>query len=341
MKVSENWLREWVNPPANTQQLADTLTMAGLEVDFIEPAAEKFLGVVVAKVLEVKNHPNAKKLRICKVDDCSGEIFSVICGASNVREGLVVAFAKVGAVLAENFTIEAKSIRDVDSYGMLCSATELGLVESSEGILELPESFKLGMDVYESLELDDSIIDIDLTPNRSDCLSMQGVAREVSAIYNIPIQNSELLSEIDSSVETVLPVEIEAKTECPQYLGRVIEGVSGDAQSPMWMQEKLRRAGIRAINAIIDITNFVMLEIGQPMHAFDLNKLDSEIVVRFSKPSEVLTLLDGQEVTLTANDLVIADKKNPIALAGIMGGLNTAVDEHTNSIFLECATFKS
>ena len=340
MRVSENWLREWVNPPANTQQLADTLTMAGLEVDFIEPAAERFLGVVVAKVIEVKEHPNAKKLRICKVDDGSGEIYSVICGASNVREGLVVAFAKVGAVLAENFTIEAKSIRDVDSYGMLCSAAELGLVESSEGILELPESFKLGMDVYKSLELDDSIIDIDLTPNRSDCLSMLGVAREVSALYNIPIQNSESLKEIDCSVETLFPVEIEAKTECPQYLGRVIEGVSSDAQSPMWMQEKLRRAGIRPINAIIDITNFVMLELGQPMHAFDLKKLDSKIVVRFSKPPEVLTLLDGQEVTLTSDDLVIADKKNPIALAGIMGGLNTAVEEHTNTIFLECATFK-
>ena len=341
MRVSENWLREWVNPPANTQQLADTLTMAGLEVDFIEPAAAKFTGVVVAKVIEVKGHPNANKLHICKVDDGSGEPCRVICGADNVREGLIVAFAKVGAVLAGNFKIEAKSIREVDSYGMLCSATELGLVETSQGILELPESFKLGMDVFEGLGLNDSIIDIDLTPNRSDCLSIQGVAREVSALYDIPIQNKESSSIIESSVESLFPIRVTAKSECPQYLGRVIEGVPGNAQSPMWIQEKLRRAGVRAINLIIDITNYVMLELGQPMHAFDLKKLDREIIVRFANSSEVLTLLDGHEVKLSDDDLVIADAKKPIALAGIMGGLNTAVDDDTNSIFLECATFES
>ena len=341
MRVSENWLREWVNPPANTQQLADTLTMAGLEVDFIEPAAAKFTDVLVAKVIEVKDHPNANKLHICKVDDGSGEPYSVICGADNVREGLIVAFAKVGAELAGDIKIEAKSIREVDSYGMLCSATELGLVETSQGILELPENFKLGMDVFEGLGLNDSIIDIDLTPNRSDCLSIQGVAREVSALYDIPIQNKESSSIIESSVETLFPIHVTAKSECPQYLGRVIEGVPGKSQSPMWIQEKLRRAGVRAINVIIDITNYVMLELGQPMHAFDLKKLDREIIVRFANSSEVLTLLDGQEVKLSDDDLVIADAKKPIALAGIMGGLNTAVDEDTNSIFLECATFES
>ncbi len=340
MRVSENWLREWVNPAVNIQQLADTLTMAGLEVDSIEPAAPPFSGVVVAKVIEVTAHPDATKLHICSINDGSGERATVICGASNVREGLNVAFAKVGSVLPNDFKIEAKTIRGVESFGMLCSATELGLAETSQGILELSEDHKLGTDVFESFALKDFVIDIDLTPNRSDCLSVQGIAREVSALLDTELEKTTSVTKTDSLSQTTFPVSIKAAKDCPRYVGRVIEGISGTVQSPLWMQEKLRRAGIRSINAIIDITNYVMLELGQPMHAFDLNKLDAEIVVRFAKPSESLELLDGQVVELSTDDLVIADAKKPVALGGIMGGSCTAVDDETTNIFLESAFFK-
>ncbi len=340
MRVSENWLREWVSPKVNTQQLADSLTMAGLEVDSVEPAALKFSGVVVAKVLSAEKHPDAEKLYVCDVDDGQGETHKVICGAANVRKGLIVAYAKVGAVLLDNFKIKAKTIRGVESFGMLCSASELGLVESSQGIMELPNEYPLGTELYEALLLDDSIIDIDLTPNRSDCLSIQGVAREVSALLDTSLHNPIPAAVIDSVSQTIFPVSIRTEQDCPRYVGRVIEGISGSAQSPMWMQEKLRRAGLRSLNAIIDITNYVMLELGQPMHAFDLNKLEEGITVRFADASEKLELLDGQVVELASDDLLIADAKQPIALAGIMGGSSTAVDDQTTDIFLESASFK-
>lgn len=340
MRVSENWLREWVNPAVDTQQLAHTLTMAGLEVDGIEPAAPKFSGVVVAKVLEIKPHSDAKKLHVCQVDDGKGEVNTVICGASNVREGLVVAYAKVGAVLPNDFNIEPKELRGEESFGMLCSASELGLAENSQGIMELSEDIELGADVYSNFALDDQVIDIDLTPNRSDCLSIQGVAREVSALLNKPLQKEFIVAEVKVTNQSLFSVSIQAKQECPRYIGRVIEGVSGTAQSPLWMQEKLRRAGVRSINAITDITNFVMLEMGQPMHAFDLDKLNDGIVVRFAKKAEKLELLDGQTVELSEDELVIADAKRAIALAGVMGGQATAIQDGTSKVFLESASFK-
>jgi len=339
MRISEKWLREWVNPAVSTQQLADTLTMAGLEVDGIEPAAPKFSGVVIAKVVEVKAHPDAKKLHVCQVDDGAGEMTNVICGASNVRENLIVAFAKVGAVLP-NVKIEAKELRGVKSFGMLCSASELGLVESSEGIMELPDDAELGADVFSVFALDDQVIDIDLTPNRSDCLSIQGIAREVSALLDEPIQREFSVAEIDATCSSSFSVSVEARQECPRYMGRVIEGVSGNIQSPLWMQEKLRRSGVRAINALTDITNFVMLEIGQPMHAFDLEKLNDEVEVRFANNGEKLELLDGQTIELANDELVIADKKQVVALAGVMGGAATAIEDSTTTVFLESAHFK-
>ena len=340
MRISENWLREWVNPDVDTQQLADTLTMAGLEVDSIEPAAAKFSGVVAARVLEVEAHPDAEKLHVCQVDDGKGDVCKVICGAKNVRKGLKVAFAKVGAILPDDFKIEPKKLRGVQSNGMLCSASELGLAESAEGIMELPDDVELGVDVYSSFALDDHVIDIDLTPNRSDCLSIQGVAREVSALLNQPLQKNFDIAEVKHSIQSNFPISIQASHECPRYIGRVIEGVSGNIQSPLWLQEKLRRSDIRSINAITDITNFVMLEIGQPMHAFDLDKLNNEIVIRKAKSSEQLELLDGQKIELSADELVIADAKYPIALAGVMGGLATSIQSDTKKIFLESAHFK-
>lgn len=340
MRISENWLREWVDPGVDTQVLADTLTMAGLEVDGIELAAPKFSGVVIAKVLEVVPHPDAKKLHICDVEDGKGEVSKVICGASNVRKGLVVAFAKVGAVLANDFKIEPKELRGVESFGMLCSASELGLAEASQGIIELPENFELGADVYSSFALADQVIDIDLTPNRSDCLSIQGIAREVSALLDKPLQKEFTVPEVKATNKSSIPVAIQASQECPRYVGRVIEGVSGSVQSPLWMQEKLRRAGVRAINGITDITNFVMLEMGQPMHAFDLDKLSGGVVVRFANKAEKLELLDGQTVELAKDELVIADEKQAVALAGIMGGQATAIQDGTTRVFLESASFK-
>ncbi len=340
MRVSENWLREWVNPGVDTHRLAEILTMAGLEVDAVEPAAPKFSGVVVAKLLKVNAHPDAKKLHVCQVDDGNGELCNVICGASNVRDGLKVAFAKVGAILPANFKIESKELRGVESFGMLCSASELGLAEASQGIMELPENAELGADVYEYFALNDQVIDVDLTPNRSDCLSIQGVAREVSALLDVPLQKESTIPAVNVTTPTVFPVEIKAKQECPRYVGRVIEAVDGSVQSPLWMQEKLRRAGVRSINAITDITNFVMLDIGQPMHAFDFSALNNGIDVRFANKAEKLELLDGQVVELVGDELVIADSKRAVALAGIMGGQETSIQASTTKVFLESASFK-
>lgn len=340
MRVSENWLREWVNPSVTIQQLADTLTMAGLEVAGMAPAAPVFSGVVVAKIVEVTTHPDETGLRVCTVDDGSAEFTTVICAADNARSGLIVAFAKVGAVLSHNSKVEAKSFRSIESFGMLCSAAELGLADSSQGIFELSEDYEIGADVYTSLALNDVVMDIDLTPNRSDCLSIQGIAREVSALLNTEMRNTDLVTNVEGTSQEAFPVAITAFKDCPRYVGRVIKGVSGKAQSPLWMQEKLRCADIRSVNAIVDITNYVMLELGQPMHAFDLDKLHGGVTVRFANSAETLELLDGQVLELRADDLVIADAKTPVALAGVMGGKNTAVDRQSRNIFLESALFK-
>ncbi len=339
MQVSELWLREWVSPAATTQQLADTLTMAGLEVDSIRPAAPAFSGVVAARIAGLTAHPDTEGLHVCSVDDGSGQLLSVVCGAGNVRAGLMVALARVGAQLPGNVPVEAKTLAGVESSGMLCSSAELGLAESSRGILELPETCGLGVDLYRYMGLDDAVIDIDLTPNRSDCLSVQGLAREVSALFEVPVEKS-LDCKTVHSIDTVFPVCVEAPENCPRYVGRIITGVERDVSAPLWIQEKLRRCGVRSVNAITDITNYVMLELGQPMHAFDLDRLQSGIVVRFARPSETLQLLNGQEVKLAEDELVIADAENPVALAGIMGGQHTAVTDQTRSVFLESAWFK-
>ncbi len=340
MQVSERWLREWADPAVSTQQLADTLTMAGLEVDSTEPAAPVFSGVVAVKVVSLAEHPEATKLQVCGVDDGSGQPKTVVCGAANVRAGMTGALARVGAKLPGDVLVEIRTLGGIDSAGMLCSGAELGLAESSAGILELPGTCEPGTDVYEGLGLDDTVISIDLTPNRADCLSIQGLAREVSALFGVPLTNQAPGIREAHSLETIFPVSVEAPEDCPRYVGRVIKGVAGNAQAPFWIQEKLRRCGIRSVNAITDITNFVMLELGQPMHAFDLDSLQSGIRVRFARPLETLLLLNGQEVKLAEDELVIADDQRPVALAGIMGGQQTAVEGHTRSVFLECAWFR-
>lgn len=340
MRVSESWLREWVDPPVTTQQLVNTLTMAGLEVSSTASAAPVFTGVVVAKIVAVTVHPDANGLHICTVDDGSVQPVTVISSAGNVCSGLTVAFAKAGSVLQGGFKVKEKSFYGVESSGMLCSATELGLADFSEGVFELPEGCAVGADVYTSLALDDIVMDIDLTPNRSDCLSIQGVAREVSALLNTDMQDTVTVANVEGTGRKTFPIVVRAIEDCPRYIGQVIEGVAGKKQSPLWMREKLRRAGMRSVNAVVDITNYVMLEFGQPMHAFDLDKLHSGITVRFANPPESLELLDGQVLELQIDDLVIADAEGPVALAGIMGGKRTAVDHQSKNIFLESAWFK-
>lgn len=339
MKLSEQWLRQWVSPKLNTAELAECLTMAGLEVDSIEPVAAKIDKVLVGKVLSVEAHPNADRLRICKVDVGRSRPLVIVCGASNVRVGLKVVTALVGAELPNGLKIKSTEIRGQKSSGMFCSATELGLEEESAGLLELDPGIKVGQDIVEALHLDDHSIDIDLTPNRSDCLSVAGIAREVSALTGVKLK-SPVIKTIRAKSNKTFPVQVQAKKDCPRYVGRVIEGINADAESPFWLQEHLRRSGLRSIHPVVDVTNYVMLELGQPMHAFDLGKLDGTIVVRKTKQKEKLTLLDGSELKLEEDSLLIADKSKPLALAGIMGGIDSGVTEATIDLFLESAFFQ-
>lgn len=337
MKVSELWLREWVNPALTGPQLAAQLTMAGLEVDGLHPVAGPFNRVVVAKVVATKPHPQADKLTLCEVNNGS-ETFNVVCGASNVRAGLIVALAMTGANLPGDICIKETMLRGELSQGMLCSAVELGLEDNSEGIMELAEDAPIGTDLRDYLQLDDHVFDIDLTPNRADCFSVLGVAREVAALNKLPLH---VLPSVVTKlvIDESLTVELQAPEACPQYCGRIIRAINPNATTPLWIKERLRRSGIRTLHPVVDVTNYVMLELGQPMHAFDLQTIEGQINVRNGRKDETLILLDGQEVTLNETVLVIADKKKPLAIAGVMGGENSAVHAQTTDIFLESAFF--
>lgn len=344
MKFSESWLREWVKPAINSEELAHQITMAGLEVDEVAPVAGEFTGVKVGKVVECGQHPDADKLRVTKIDigeadlDGNKQLLDIVCGASNCRLGLTVAVATVGAVLPGDFKIKKAKLRGVPSHGMLCSFSELGIDVESDGILELPEGSTLGMDVRELLELNDVAIDVDLTANRADCFSIRGLAREVGVLNRADV-TEPTIEAVAVSIEDTVSIEVKATEACPRYLGRVIKNVNAKAETPIWMQEKLRRCGIRSIDAIVDITNYVMLEQGQPMHAFDLSKIDGGIVVRMAEQDEKLTLLDGNEAKLNSNTLVIADQNKALAIAGIFGGKESGVTSETTDIMLECAFF--
>ena len=342
MIFSEQWLREWVNPPLTTQNLMDQLTMAGLEVDGLEPVASAFSGVIVAEVQVVEPHPDADKLRVCQVFDGLTSV-QVVCGAANVRPGLRVPFATVGAVLAsksgeEVMTIKKARLRGVESNGMLCSAQELGIADTSEGLLELPADAPLGQDIRVFLNLNDISMELDLTPNRGDCLGIVGVAREIAALNGMSCA-WPVISTVEATIPDILPVKIDAKVQCPRYLGRVVKGVNINALSPLWLTERLRRSGLRSIDPVVDITNYVLLELGQPMHAFDLRTLKTGITVRMAQNSEKLVLLDGKEIALADDVLVIADDENALAMAGVMGGRNSAVSSATRDVFLESAFF--
>ncbi len=337
MKISTQWLADWVTSPLAHDELAHRLTMAGLEVDTIEPVAPRLDGVIVARVIAAETHPNADRLSLCRVDTGADEA-SVVCGARNVRAGLTVAYAAPGAVLPDGRRIENAVIRDVASAGMLCSAVELGLGEDAGGLIELPAQAPIGVALRDYLHLDDYVIDIELTPNRGDCLSLIGVAREVAALTGAPMQ-AVTAEPVPARHDDAFPVTLEVPQGCPRYAGRIIRGVDAARPSPMWMVERLRRAGIRSISAVVDVTNYVMLELGQPMHGFDYDRLDSGIVVRNGRAGECLELLDGQTIDLDADTLVIADANRAVALAGVMGGATTGVEAHTQNVFLESAYF--
>ncbi|UVL59873.1 phenylalanine--tRNA ligase subunit beta [Pseudomonas sp. B21-032] len=338
MKFSEKWLRGWVNPQVSRDDLVARLSMAGLEVDSVTPAAGQFSGIIVGEVLSTEQHPDADKLRVCQVSNGS-ETFQVVCGAPNVRPGLKIPFAMIGAELPGDFKIKKAKLRGVESNGMLCSAAELQISEENDGLLELAADAPVGTDIRLYLDLDDASIEIGLTPNRGDCLSLAGLARDVGALYDVPVTRPQVPA-VAATHDEVRPVEVLAPAACPRYLGRVIRNVDLTRPTPLWMVERLRRSDLRSIDAAVDITNYVMLELGQPMHAFDLAEINGGIRVRMAEEGEKLVLLDGQEVTLRPDTLVIADHSRALAIAGVMGGEHSGVAAGTRDIFLESAFFE-
>ncbi|MCE5981773.1 phenylalanine--tRNA ligase subunit beta [Pseudomonas sp. LF19] len=338
MKFSEKWLRGWVNPQVSRDDLVARLSMAGLEVDSVTPAAGQFSGIIVGEVLSTEQHPDADKLRVCQVSNGS-ETFQVVCGAPNVRPGLKIPFAMIGAELPGDFKIKKAKLRGVESNGMLCSAAELQISEENDGLLELAADAPVGEDIRVYLDLDDASIEIGLTPNRGDCLSVAGLARDVGALYDVAVTRPQVPA-VAAAHDEVRPVEVLAPAACPRYLGRVIRNVDLTKPTPLWMVERLRRSDVRSIDAAVDITNYVMLELGQPMHAFDLAEINGGIRVRMAEEGEKLVLLDGQEVTLRPDTLVIADHSRALAIAGVMGGEHSGVAAGTRDIFLESAFFE-
>ena len=338
MKFSENWLRTWVNPALSSDELAHALTMAGLEVEALEGVAPAFSNVVVAEVLEVVKHPDADRLNVCRVNVGEAQPLTIVCGAANVAVGVKVPCARIGAVLPGNFVIKQAKVRNVESFGMLCSAKELGLAEESQGLWLLPADAPVGRTLREYLELDDKLFTLKLTPNRSDCSGMTGVAREVAALTGSPLKPLEIQIQ-PVTLSEQLPVFVADAQACPLYCGRLVRGVNAAAPTPTWMLRRLERSGLRGISAVVDITNYVMLEMGQPLHAFDAAQLSGGISVRRARNGEGLTLLNEQAVVLDEEVLVIADDARVLALAGIMGGQGSGVETATRDVFLESAFF--
>jgi len=338
MKFSERWLREWVDPAISTEELSKVLTMSGLEVEAVEPVAGEFEQVVVGQVRSLAPHPDADKLRVCQVDVGGDELLQIVCGAANVAVDFKAPVALVGARLPGDFKIKKAKLRGVPSFGMLCSAAELGLVESADGLMALPADAPVGQDIREYLWLDDRSIELGLTPNRADCLSIAGIAREVGTLTRVEV-TPDPMDDVPEQGDRRVPVQIDAAEDCPRYLCQVIDGIDPTARTPLWIEEALRRSGLRSLGPVVDITNFVLLELGQPMHAFDLAKIDGGIRVRHAVPGESLELLDGQRIELTDGTMVIADERKPLALAGIMGGQDSAVSDDTRSVVLESAFF--
>ena len=338
MRFSYNWLRQWVETESSAEQLAERLTSAGLESDSVTPLGLDLDGVVVGEIIACEQHPDADRLRVCQVEYGQEEPVTIVCGAPNARIGLKAPLATLGSELPGGFKIKPAKLRGVQSFGMLCSAPELGLGDDKSGLMELPSSSQTGQKIAEALALPDWVIELDLTPNRADCLSIRGIAHELAAIESIAAQSPdihELPAESDATVE----IELIDSADCPRYVGRVIEGIDVQAQTPDWMVQRLERCGLRSLGPIVDVTNYVLLELGQPMHAFDLSRISGGIRVRRAKQSEKLKLLDDSEIEADADMLLIADHEKPLALAGIMGGADSAVSDATHDILLESAWF--
>ena len=344
MKISEQWLRQWVNPTNTSEQLAEQLTMAGLEIDDRYAVARAFSGVVVGEVISVEQHPDADKLRVTQVNIGDAEPLQIVCGAPNVTVGMKAPVATVGAVLPSDdkkgFKIKKSKLRGVASNGMLCGASEIDLVDDIDGLLELPEDAPVGTDIREYLGLDNQVLDISITPNRGDCFSVRGIAREISVINDLPVQLPEIPDNVVASDNGATPaVTVDAKEACPRYLLQSIHNIDRSIDTPKWMQDALVQSGLRSHNFLVDVTNYVLMELGQPLHAFDADTIEGDIVVRLAKPDETITLLNEQTVTLTGDELVIADDKGALALAGIMGGQRSSVTDSTTNIVVESAFF--
>ena len=336
MKFSESWLRQLVDPAISVEDLVSQVTMAGLEVDGVEAAAPRISGVVVGEIISVQQHPDADKLRVCQVLGAS-EQFQVVCGAPNARVGIKVPFATVGALLPGDFKIKKAKLRGVESFGMLCAQDELGLGDEASGLWELPADAPVGTNLVEYLDLDDMIIEVDLTPNRGDCLSIRGLAREVGVLNKADVTVQDC-SAVKATISDVVSVKLNVPKGCARYVGRVMRDLNLAQATPQWMKERLRRSGVRSLGPAVDVTNYVLLELGQPMHAFDLDKIDGGIVVNMGA-NQSLKLLDDSEVIVDADTLVIADHKKVLALAGIMGGSESSVSDQTTDILLESAWF--
>ena len=337
MKLGLHWLRDWVDTGEDVSALAHTLTMVGLEIEGLHAAAPALPEIVVGEVRSVTKHPDAEKLNVCRVWNGQQEL-QIVCGAPNVRAGMKAPLALIGARLPNGVEIGRAKLRGVESSGMLCSARELGLSEDASGLYELPAELPTGETLVRALGLDDTILDINLTPNRGDCMSVAGVARELAAARGVPLHAPEF-EPVPAQIEERFPVRLEDADGCPKFVGRVIRGIRPDAKSPFWMQERLRRAGLRPISAVVDVTNYVMLELGQPMHAYDLATLEDAIVVRAARAGETLELLDGRRIELTPDVLLIADERKAIGMAGVMGGEHSGISDTTRDVFLEVAFF--
>jgi len=337
MQFSENWLRSLVNTDLDSQALSHALTMAGLEVEEMQPVAAPFSKVVVAKILSAEKHPDADRLQVCKVDVGLAEPLQIVCGAANARAGLIAPCAMVGAELP-GISIKQAKVRGVESFGMMCSSKELGISAEATGLLELDSDAVVGQDIREHLDLNDHLFTLKLTPNRSDCLSIIGIARDVGAITGATTKFEEI-SPVVAELQQVKCVAVTEPAACPRYAGRLVNGINAKAPTPAWMVKRLERSGLRSISAVVDITNYVLLSLGQPMHAFDAAKLNGDINVRFAKAGETLALLNDNTIELKADDLVIADAQCAVALAGIMGGKPTSVSDETTDVFLESAFF--
>ncbi|MFW1941078.1 phenylalanine--tRNA ligase subunit beta [Acinetobacter junii] len=337
MKISENWLRTWVNPAIDSETLSDQLTMLGLEVDELAPVAKPFTGVVIGEVLTVEQHPDADRLRVTTVNIGSGDPLQIVCGAPNVSVGMKAPVATIGAVLPGDFKIKKGKLRGIESQGMLCGASEIDLEDKIDGLLELPADAPVGMNIREYLKLDDNVIDISITPNRGDCFSIRGIAREIAVINQLNVNEPKIQS-IAATIADEKIVNITTEGT-PRYLGRIVKNVNVKATTPEWMEQALARSGIRTHSILVDVTNYVLLELGQPMHAFDLAKIEGSIQVRQAQPQEKLVLLNDQEVELQEDIMVIADQQKVLAIAGIMGGLDSSVTDDTQDIFLESAFF--